>query len=289
VTDSREEMTGAKDKSDALRAILKQPSRLQRSYPEGLTAFSYRTADYQFRAKIEHMLVTKGVVSHRVPLEELHTRLQSGDMQVDGSQVNSVTEKFYTTTDGFYSTYTRFVSEVIAGRLLGCDVYFQATPTIRFHFPHARGMSETCRIHNDLMLGHPPQEINFWLPMTNSRESKSFALSTLSDTLPILADYDHDLRDVQERLAAPGPVYDRCLRACRPVSLMNGEGVAFDSRCLHTARRNKSGATRVSIDFRVVPTADLGLMPYEFRGTGRMRARFVPGGYYAVTPTGACL
>jgi len=74
--------------------------------------------------------------------------------------------------------------------------------------------------------------------------------------------------------------WQSCARRMRPVELKYGECLLFDPRCLHATQDNRTDATRVSTDVRIILRRDFESLPLAYRGTGRMRMRFAPGHYY---------
>lgn len=269
-----------------VRRALAGESRFERRFGGEPQLATFAIERFPFRRHIETLLAHKGIVSVPTPLDELHHVLTPADMEVDASQVNHVTEAFYTTSGHFLRLYRRFVREVLAAGFLAGDLYFQAVPTVRFHFPDAVGMPDRPMVHNDVMLGHPPHEINVWLPLTDAARSRSFVLGGLKPSRELLEAFGYDPWRLLEALGEDGDVRQAARRVCHPVVADYGQAVLFDARCLHAARRNRSTSTRVSIDFRVVPVEDMRALPMVFRGTGRRQAVFLPGGYYHPHPTG---
>lgn len=267
--------------SAALVGCLREPSTFEGKFSSGRLELRYETIRHPFRERLAELLVERRIVDRPVSLDLLHRHLSADLMKVDESQVNAVTAACYERDAAFHEIYRSFIRDIVAGQVLRTDVWFQETPTIRFHFPRAAGMDEVDRVHNDLMLGHPPQEINGWVPLTDAGRARSFALSKLSGTRALLARFGYDLAVLQARLNDDLGFRRECRAICQTVDLGYGDAVLFDSRVLHTSCANESGVTRVSFDFRVVPVADLDRMPYRFRGTGRRRSWFVPGDYYA--------
>ena len=122
------------------------------------------------------------------------------------------------------ATYRRFVREVLVP-LLGEDVVFQAPPTLRVHTPGPRPMGKPHRDRD--YAGHCGDEINFWLPLTRARGANSLFVES-----------------------APGR------RDHRALDLRYGQCHRFDGEnCEHYAVANDTGATRVSLDFRVIPAS----------------------------------
>jgi hypothetical protein len=123
----------------------------------------------------------------------------------------------------FCDTFYQFVAEVIRPRY-DAAIYFQKKPTHRILFADAPGVS---RFHRDRDYGHNPEEINFFVPQT-----KAFGTNTLwIESQEGKGDFE-------------------------PVELEPGQFLRFDGANLkHGAKVNASGKTRVSFDFRILPSA----------------------------------
>jgi len=123
----------------------------------------------------------------------------------------------------FHNTLLAFVRDVIAP-LVGAapdEVGFQRSPTFRLSFPSADPMGHP---HCDAEYHHQPGELNFWLPLTAVWGSNSL----FTESSPGQGDF-------------------------HPLELGYGRGVRFwGNRCHHFCVPNASGATRVSLDFRVI-------------------------------------
>jgi hypothetical protein len=125
----------------------------------------------------------------------------------------------------FHDTLLAFVRDVVAP-LVGAapsDVGFQRAPTFRLSFPSVDPMGHP---HCDAEYHHQPGELNVWLPLTAVWGSNTL----FTESRPGQGDF-------------------------HPIELGYGRGVRFwGNRCQHYCVANASGATRVSIDFRVVAT-----------------------------------
>jgi hypothetical protein len=144
--------------------------------------------------------------------------------------------------------YHRFVAAVIAPQV-GEPFYYQNVPTFRVHLPGNVAVGE---FHTDAQYHHPPGEETFWLPMTD-------AFGTCSVWI-----YD----DNGERYAPY--VHPGQMVRFSAVSRRHGNLV------------NVTGQSRVSFDFRVLPTR---LLPQvEGPPTEHTKLPFAPGGYYAANP-----
>ena len=123
----------------------------------------------------------------------------------------------------FHNTMLAFVRDVIAP-LVGAapdEVGFQRSPTFRLSFPSTDPMGHP---HCDAEYHHQPGELNIWLPLTAVWGSNTL----FTESSPGQGDF-------------------------HPLELGYGRGVRFwGNRCHHYCVPNASGATRVSLDFRVI-------------------------------------
>lgn len=257
-----------------------------RAWPDGIKYFDYDVARYPFARHIRRMLVAKGLLSDSQDavldkLENLHHVLAPDVMNLDASEINEVSRRFYEQDHEFLETYERFYRDEIRGRVTdGRDFLFQSTPTIRFHFPNQTGFNWSPRFHTDVMLGHPPQEVNLWLPVTQTSGTNTMRLAGLADSMRILESIGLDFKEFARLVQEDRAMQADCHAVSQPVCLANGQYVAFDSRCLHATQENKTDSTRISLDFRVLPLEDYRGLTVSYRGTGRRQMLFQQGHYY---------
>lgn len=115
-----------------------------------------------------------------------------------------------------------FVEQVVVP-LVGEDVAFQTPPTLRCQLPSHRPLGH--RHRDDEYEGHQAASINFWLPLT-----RVWGANTLwVESEPRAGDF-------------------------APVELEYGQAFRFNGgQCEHHTVANTTDATRVSLDWRVVP------------------------------------
>ena len=102
------------------------------------------------------------------------------------------------------------------------DLWYQYPPTLRLQpGPCAIGGKEHC----DAEYGHQASELNFWLPLTNTRAS---ATTLVAETSPLQGDF--------------GPL---------PAGTFGEIAAFYGVACRHYAPPNSSQAARVSLDFRI--------------------------------------
>ena len=125
----------------------------------------------------------------------------------------------------FQEEYDRFVLEVCAphiATLYDCDeIYYQAFPCIRVVQPDDFSIGP----HADAAYGHHPCSTNYYVPLTEIGGSSALFLESRpgsEDWHPVVGDYGF-------------------------VKHFSG------AMCTHWTAENKTGATRVSLDFRLIP------------------------------------
>jgi hypothetical protein len=143
--------------------------------------------------------------------------------------------------------YSLFIEDFVS-TLFTESFCVQTVPTFRVHLPNNLAVGE---FHCDKDYNHAVGEINFWLPLTPCSDSNSIWI---------------------EQEIGNGNY--------RPISSRAGQVVVFDAvRLRHGNVLNKTGATRVSFDFRCIP-----LSLYEFRDARSVNtgARLVLGDYFSL-------
>jgi len=129
---------------------------------------------------------------------------------------------------------------------MGEDFYYQAVPTFRVHLPRNVAVGE---FHTDGQYGHPVGELSFWTPLTRAWDTNS-----------VWVERNRGEGDYEAVEAAPGDI-----AVFNAVELRHGN------------RENTTGSTRVSFDFRCVPTRLYSPGDSVSINTGM---KFEPGDYY---------
>jgi hypothetical protein len=256
----------------------------QRRFGRDIVKLNYDITAYDWAGAIRRALVEKGItraadVNGLDSLANLHTILTDEWKTLDDSELNKASTAFYENGDAFDALYRRFIKDVIAPHC-GEPVWWQRTPTIRFHFPRQQGFDWRPRYHTDIMLGHPPQEVNVWIAVTNTYGSNSMCLARRGPSFAILQRLDFDFETFATKVQYDDELAAECAQYALPVELAYGEYIAFDPRCIHATQHNLTDHTRISIDMRVLPRGERDRIRIEYRGTGRRRMLFAPGHYY---------
>lgn len=256
-------------------------SYFQRKFWSDNKTFACATLSENLRAHIERLLITKGIIQASTKLEELHNKL-SDEMRGynfnDG--VNKITAEFYETDEAFAKAYIELI-RFVRNELVDEPFYFQSIPTIRLHCPNALNSNHYPRYHTDIGYGHPPEEINLWLPLTEAIEPQfhGFRIMNLEHSREILNRFNFNFESFIHEAINNKEFSNECDRLSSQVTTPFKSIYAFDSRCIHTGEP-LIAHTRVSIDIRVLPVSEYNKMTIEYQGSGRRKIIFNPGNCY---------
>jgi hypothetical protein len=247
--------------------------------------FSCQPISLLLRKQLERLLHDKKIINkdidQDIELENLHERL-SDEMRAydfhDG--VNKISTYFYETDKQFIDVYHQLI-RLIRSEIIQEPFLFQATPTIRFHSPNALNSNHYPRYHSDLAYGHPPEEINFWIPLTElyGSQGHGFRLMDLAQSKKILEQFNYSFPAFIDKAIKDRLFSNACDELAPHVRTAFGEVLAFDSRCVHSGEPLQLH-TRISIDIRILPLSQYQTMSMDYQGTGRRKILFVPGSCY---------
>lgn len=216
-------------------------------------------------------------------LTRLHEIIDDSEMEQDITEINSVSKKFYEHDNDFLQNYNNLIKKFVKP-LFNEKIYFQKKPTVRFIFPNKFIKNEKFRFHTDMMLGHPPKEINVWLSFTKTSLSNSLRILNFNDSMKSYDFCMKDFKNLAEKVQYDNDFYKNLKKNSRSLSLNYGEIFLFDSKCLHCTQHNKTKKTRISIDTRIITENDLKSLKRKYVGTGRRRTKFLPNYYYNKYP-----
>lgn len=271
------------EKSALMREEFEKKSPFEILFPGQSTAkISCEKFYKKFRDKIEDLLVTKGVVKEiNFPLEELHLHVAQEMKDYNFNDgINKVTSLFYDNDEEFAQIYLDFVKEFLREKF-DFPFYFQATPTIRIHFPNSKNADHYPRYHTDIGYGHPAAEINFWLNLTKpiGEQKHGFRVMPLDESLKIYRAHDYDFETLVKKAIESKEFNAECSIEAPEVDTATGEILVLDSRCYHSGEPLLNH-TRISMDIRIISVADYEKLPIIYQGAGRMKVLFAPGGCY---------
>ena len=178
-----------------------------------MNKFSYATGAYLFKPLLESKF-GQG-------LSTLHEDLET--FNVDTDQSSKYHKIFYDLSEDheFFINFKKFVEDE-ARLLFDEPIVFQRKPTLRVHFKDNLAVGG---FHRDRDYNHSEHEVNFFVPLTKAFESNTIWVESeegKEDFSPMEASY-------------------------REFYMWNGANLK------HGNKKNTTGSTRVSFDFRVLP------------------------------------
>jgi len=182
---------------------------------------TYDTQKYPFRKHVTNLLKI-------ISLEQLHEFALPSDLQYHTKETGDKTslhKRFYDQVkdSAFMDCYITFIHEIVKP-YFGWEIVYQAQPTFRIQFVNNRAVEP----HRDADYNHPIQELNWWLPVTNTFGTNSIWIES-----------------------------KRGKRDYHPERVNYGEVLLFSGADLmHCNKTNDSGITRVSFDFRAMPRTE---------------------------------
>lgn len=243
--------------------------------------FDIDIKDYsqQFIEHIQRIIFEKNILDKLIPLENLHDHLSDEMKAYDFAHgLNKISAIFYETDALFNKTYLRFIRH-IRSTIISEPFYFQSTPTIRVHCPNAVNASLYPRYHTDICYGHPPEEVNIWIPLTKKLDGHGFSLISLNESNNLMKSFNFDYVEFIDRATYDRVFSKQCQNISHPVETELGSALFFDPRCIHSGEPLKTH-TRVSIDLRIITVNNFRKLIVQHQGSGRLRILFEPGACY---------
>jgi len=248
-----------------------------------------------FRESILNFLVSKKYVkSNLSDLTQVHNFIEDKNLMITKNEVSwenkrvsygfsKLSKLLYELVDNdreFQKIYIDLLVNLY--ELQGIDFYFQQFPTIRVHFPTDMKNSDYPLFHNDMAIGHPPSEINLWMPITINKEC-TFSIMSYYDSLEILEEMNFDYKKLNDIAYNDTEFNQSCLDNSKDIDGENGicdssSFCIFNSLRLHSTISPRK-ETRISIDTRIIPVENFDF-DTKYKGEGRMGAEFWPGGTY---------
>lgn len=271
----------SEERKKLMRRKFEKTSRFQHVFKTDAVDLDCGQYSQELRDEIIRLLSAKGIIVPDGDLENLHKTLPQGLKDYtffDGT--NQMTKYLYDTDDRFLNIYHAMIKNSIQ-KHFPFPFYFQATTTIRIHCPDARNSDHYPRYHTDVNYGHPPEEINIWIPLTSPVKPQyhGFRLTDVNHTRNIFEEFDYGFEPFIERAIHDKEFNHKINEYAPQVTTPFGKLRAFDSRCIHTGEPLEKH-TRASIDIRIIPVEDLQNLDIEYQGTGRRKMLYVPGEAY---------
>ena len=219
-----------------------------------MNQYWYSKKKYPFINLIEELF-------HTDELRLLHENLAQTYMTSDGlAGLGNDTHSFYhklfydklnSGWEEFNEIYTDFIREIIFQLFSEEEsLIYQTTPSFRIQYPNSKAVT-TIHCDSDKNHKHPLGEINILIPLTNMTNTSTIWI----ESLPNMADW-------------------------KPINLTSDEFIVWNgNRCRHFNKVNKTGETRISMDFRILPK--ICYDPTYNELTATTKQRFIIGEYYS--------
>ena len=189
---------------------------------------AYDTQRFDFAARMRDLLEVDDLTKLQSDAAPLEGASLYKNMEQAGLYTHLLERAAGPAGNAFHALYRDFIGQIVAPQFKE-PIIFQARPTIRLVFANLVGEP---RFHRDSDYGHDPAEVNFIVPLTDSKASGTVWVESEPGRL------DH-----------------------RPVDMDYGQFLEFDGASLsHGAIVNTTGRSRVSFDFRIVMAAKAGAM-----------------------------
>jgi hypothetical protein len=201
--------------------------------------YSYDTSKYDFQTKLRAIFD-----NWDNPIEQLHNFFNNKTMEqltIDNDTKTIFHNKYYNSVHykELHTLYYQFVKEVVLP-LFDCDdktFVVQKDPSFRICVPNNTAIGfrpnrndpqDKIGLHCDGDYGHPTAEINFMLTFGKQYGNNS----CYAESKPLQGDF-------------------------APIEMNYGEFVSFyGNQCRHYNKKNDTGETRISIDFRIMPISN---------------------------------
>ncbi len=268
-----------KAKKELTQATYAKESYFYHLFNQHQVEFNCREISLKLRENLERLLIDKKIISTPVKLENLHEHITDELKEYNFNDgVNKLSTYFYETDPTFIAVYYEFI-RYIRENIVKEPFWFQATPTIRIHCPNGKNNNHYPRYHTDIGYGHPPEEFNIWLPLTEVLTGHGFRAMSFLNSTNTLQKFDYDFNDFIDKSINDKLFSNECDAHSAAVTTEFGNMIFFDSRCIHTGEPLKTH-TRASIDIRILPLSQYQTMEIEYQGSGRRKILFAPGHCY---------
>lgn len=150
----------------------------------------------------------------------------------------------------FNTLYVNFINKIVLPELKYKQIVYQTSPSYRIQYPMSKAIT-TLHCDSDENHKHPLGEINVLIPITE-----------MFDTTAIWSESEPNKGDFLPMNCSYGQFY-----------IWNG------NECRHYNKQNKSEITRISMDFRILPTVfyDQGYS----KTSATSNKKFIIGEYYS--------
>ncbi len=128
-------------------------------------------------------------------------------------------------------------------RIAGPDDYLQNAPNIRVHQPF--DATSVTPFHSDVLYGHSPEEINYWINLTPAFDTNSLWMASEDQT-----EFLHNA--LRENSLSLTEFEDLARKTASPIQASSPGVTSFCCAHVHGSVLNQTNSTRVSIDLRAL-------------------------------------
>ena len=207
-------------------------------------SFKYDTTEFPFKEVVRDIMDVGN-------LEQAHKDFKfPHKLETMKDQNTILHDRFYKAMrePDFSQLYNKFIIEFIS-KMFDESVLFQKFPSFRVHQPDNVAVGE---FHRDSDFGHDAHEVNFWLPFTDAYETNTVWIE------------------------------DPITKKIEAMEVEYGNVARFDGANLnHGNKTNKTGKTRMSIDFRIFARQYYKSDIQEAKETITQKKKLIIGDYWA--------
>lgn len=187
----------------------------------------------------------RSIICEYLDTDKLDNIFIKQEITKENNQSTEYHKRFYNSLDNdnrLKFLYDDFISKVVKN-LFDEEIIYQVTPTFRLQ---AIDNVSVFAFHKDTEYGHSDKTINFFLPITKCYDTNALWVESGSSFEPMECDY--------------------------------GDLITFDAvNLLHGNKVNKTGKSRISLDFRVMKMVDYCETSKQTLSKNR---RLILGDYY---------
>jgi len=191
--------------------------------------------------------------------------------------------EFYKKDNSFKNYYDTIVKEIY--EVVGFDFYFQKTPNFRIHFFNDGNKNFFSHWHSDILLGHPPNTMNFLFPITENNFGFGLLNETISRFIWKTSDYRFEnMQNYKHNILTTNKVVERICNLFGKKIKKLDKVLMFSPLNFHSTLHPKKESFRISMDMRILPTKyykkDV-LYNNDVNPTLRKKVIFKPGDFYS--------
>jgi hypothetical protein len=243
--------------------------------------FHFIASEYNTKIEAEtlRMLRKAGMISSDFnDLKNIHHHiLDHKILDLDESGINEIEKTLSNYDEEFEKVYLDFYRDLF--NKIGFDFYFQEKPRFRVRCPGGYANYNLPKYHNDIMVGHPPQEVNVWFSICQNKTS-GFRIANFENSMAWLSEDNYNTPEFLAKSLTNDQEFNRNSERYTMDIEPRTDGVfLFDSFCIHSGYP-VYGETRFSMDVRIVPAHKLEEGYQWYRGPHTLPNEFKPGGIY---------